>query len=124
MLTRFRHRLSRPPDQHPSLVLPSFPVCTPTARHWEAGRARTRLHGLSSHRNSITVPIIIQAAVPGYPATVRTPLAKGASEEHRIYPQAVRWLCEDRVTLTADGQVTISGARPAAHALLSPALDV
>jgi phosphoribosylglycinamide formyltransferase-1 len=45
-------------------------------------------------------------------------------EEHRIYPQAVRWLCEDRVTLTADGRISISGTRPAAHALLSPALDV
>ena len=49
--------------------------------------------------------------------------ARVLAEEHRIYPQAVRWLCEDRVTLTHDGRVRIAAARDAGGALLSPPPD-
>lgn len=109
---------------HPSL-LPSF---TGLHTHRQALDAGVRIHGCTVHFVTPQLdhgPIIIQAAVPVLPGDDEHALAKRVLvEEHRIYPQAVRWLCEDRVTLTADGQVHIRDARPAAHALLSPALDV
>ena len=49
--------------------------------------------------------------------------ARVLTEEHRIYPQAVRWLCEDRITLDVDGRVRISNVRSAAGTLLSPPPD-
>lgn len=109
---------------HPAL-LPAFPGLH---THRQALAAGVRVHGCTVHFVTPQLdhgPIIIQAAVPVLPGDNEDTLAKRVlAEEHRIYPQAVRWLCEDRVTLTADGQVHIRDARPAAHALLSPALDV
>lgn len=109
---------------HPSL-LPSFPGLH---THRQALDAGVRVHGCTVHFVTPQLdhgPIIIQAAVPVLPVDDEGTLAKRVlAEEHRIYPQAVRWLCEDRVTLTADGQVNINGTRAAAAALLSPALDV
>ena len=109
---------------HPSL-LPAFPGLH---THRQALAAGVRIHGCTVHFVTPLLdhgPIIIQAAVPVLPGDNEDTLAKRVlTEEHRIYPQALRWLCEDRVTLTPDGQVNISGAHPAKHALLSPALDV
>lgn len=109
---------------HPSL-LPSF---TGLHTHRQALDAGVRVHGCTVHFVTPQLdhgPIIIQAAVPVLPDDDENALAKRVLiEEHRIYPQALRWLCEDRVTLTADGQVHISGAHSATHALLSPELDV
>lgn len=108
---------------HPSL-LPSF---TGLHTHRQALEAGVRVHGCTVHFVTPQLdhgPIIIQAAVPVLPGDDEHALAKRVlAEEHRIYPQAVRWLCEDRVTLTVDGQVHIRGVRPAAQVLLSPALD-
>ena len=109
---------------HPSL-LPAFPGLH---AHRQALDAGVRVHGCTVHFVTPQLdhgPIIIQAAVPVLPGDNEDTLAKRVlAEEHRIYPQALRWLCEDRITLTADGQVNISGVRPAAQTLLSPALDV
>lgn len=120
-VNRYRGRLI---NIHPSL-LPAFPGLH---THRQALAAGVRVHGCTVHFVTPQLdhgPIIIQAAVPVLPGDNEDMLAKRVLiEEHHIYPQAVRWLCEDRVTLTTDGQVSISGARPAAHALLSPALDV
>lgn len=109
---------------HPSL-LPSFPGLH---THRQALDVGVRVHGCTVHFVTPQLdhgPIIIQAAVPVLPGDDEGTLAKRVlAEEHRIYPQAVRWLCEDRVTLTTDGDVNISGTRTAAAALLSPAIDV
>ncbi len=109
---------------HPSL-LPAFPGLH---THRQALDAGVRVHGCTVHFVTPQLdhgPIIIQAAVPVLSGDNEDALAaRVLAEEHRIYPQAVRWLCENRVTLTADGRVNISDVRPAAHALLSPALDV
>lgn len=120
-VNRYRGRLI---NIHPSL-LPSF---TGLHTHRQALDAGVRIHGCTVHFVTPQLdhgPIIIQAAVPVLPGDDESSLAKRVlTEEHRIYPQAVRWLCEDRVTLTNDGQVNISGARAAVTALLSPALDI
>lgn len=108
---------------HPSL-LPSFPGLH---THRQALAAGVRVHGCTVHFVTAQLdhgPIIIQAAVPVQPDDDEATLAaRVLAEEHRIYPQAVRWLCEGRVTLTADGRARVAGSTSATGALLSPAPD-
>jgi phosphoribosylglycinamide formyltransferase-1 len=119
-VNRYRGRLI---NIHPSL-LPAFPGLH---THRQALAAGVRVHGCTVHFVTPQLdhgPIIIQAAVPVMPNDDEDKLAaRVLTEEHRIYPQAVRWLCEDRVTVTADGCVNIAGVRNAAGALLSPPTD-
>jgi len=108
---------------HPSL-LPSFPGLHTHRRALEAG---VRLHGCSVHFVTPGVdsgPIIIQAAVPVLAGDSEDTLAaRVLAEEHRIYPQAVRWFCDGRVKLGAHGAVVFSGAQVAHGALISPPLE-
>ncbi len=108
---------------HPSL-LPSFPGLH---THRQALEAGVRIHGCTVHFVTPQLdhgPVIIQAAVPVLPGDSENTLAaRVLAEEHRIYPQALRWLCEDRVTIDASGHVAIRGASVAHGALLSPAAD-
>ena len=105
---------------HPSL-LPAFPGLHTHRRALEAG---VRVHGCSVHFVTPTVdhgPLIVQAAVPVQAGdTEDTLAARVLTEEHRIYPQAVRWFCEGRIKVGANGIVEISGTRIAAAALSSP----
>jgi len=120
-VNRYRGRLV---NIHPSL-LPSFPGLH---THRQALAAGVRVHGCTVHFVTPQLdhgPIIIQAAVPVLADDDEDRLAaRVLAEEHRIYPQAIRWLCEDRVTITAEGLVRIAGARNATGAMLSPAPDV
>jgi phosphoribosylglycinamide formyltransferase-1 len=108
---------------HPSL-LPAFPGLH---THRAALRAGSRVHGCTVHFVTPALdhgPIIIQAAVPVRPDDTEEALAaRVLKEEHRVYPQAVRWFCEDRLRLTAEGTVTIDGVRVADGALVSPPLE-
>ena len=108
---------------HPSL-LPAFPGLHTHRRALEAG---VRVHGCTAHFVTTVLdhgPVIIQAAVPVVPDdTEETLAARVLAEEHRIYPQAVRWFCEGRVSVTADGRVRVDGVSAAERALISPALD-
>ena len=119
-VNRYRGRLI---NIHPSL-LPSF---TGLHTHRQALDAGVRVHGCTVHFVTPQLdhgPIIIQAAVPVLPGDDEDALAaRVLAEEHRIYPQALRWLCEDRVTLDADSCVRIAAVRNAAGALLSPPPD-
>jgi len=119
-VNRYRGRLI---NIHPSL-LPAFPGLH---THRQALDASVRVHGCTVHFVTPQLdhgPIIVQAAVPVLPGDDEDTLAaRVLAEEHRIYPQAVRWLCEDRVTVTADGRVDIAGVQNAGGALLSPPLD-
>mgnify|MGYP003894848027 CR=1 FL=1 len=119
-VNRYRGRLI---NIHPSL-LPSF---TGLHTHRQALEAGVRVHGCTVHFVTPQLdhgPIIIQAAVPVLPGDDEDALAaRVLAEEHRIYPQAVRWLCEDRGTLDTDGRVRIAGVSNAAGALLSPPPD-
>lgn len=107
---------------HPSL-LPAFPGLNTHSRALEAG---VRLHGCTVHFVTPQLdhgPIIIQAAVPVLPNDDEQALAQRVlGEEHRIYPQALRWLANGQVRLDVQGRVTFPHARAAA-ALIAPGLD-
>ena len=69
-------------------------------------------------------PIVIQAAVPVVEGdSEETLAARVLAEEHRIYPQAVRWYCADRLQITPQGTVTLKSPRNISGALVSPAPD-
>ena len=109
---------------HPSL-LPSFPGLDTHRRALEAG---VKVHGCSVHFVTAQLdhgPVVIQAAVPVLPDDDEAALAARVLEqEHRIYPQALRWFCEDRLEITAQGTVRLRAPQAAtAGALLSPGLD-
>ena len=108
---------------HPSL-LPAF---TGLHTHRRALAAGVRVHGCSVHFVTPQLdqgPIVIQAAVPVQSDDSEDTLAaRVLDQEHRIYPQAIRWFCEDRLEITAGGAVKLKGARGAKGDLLSPALE-
>jgi phosphoribosylglycinamide formyltransferase 1 len=116
-IERYRGRLV---NIHPSL-LPSFPGLDTHRRALEAG---VRIHGCTVHFVTPAVdsgPIIAQAAVPVLSGDTEAQLAaRVLAEEHRIYPQAVRWFCEGRLRLAADGTVAVDGAHATGGALTSP----
>lgn len=91
---------------HPSL-LPAFPGLDTHARALQEG---VKIHGCTVHFVTPKVdhgPIIIQAAVPVLiDDTPETLAAKILTQEHRIYPQAIRWFLQGRLALI-DGQAQI-----------------
>lgn len=86
---------------HPSL-LPAFPGLHTHARALAAG---VKVHGATVHFVTPDLdhgPIVIQAAVPVRPGDdADTLAARVLAQEHRIYPQAVRWFLDGRLVLEA-----------------------
>ncbi len=93
---------------HPSL-LPAFPGLHTHAAALAAG---VKIHGATVHFVTAELdhgPIIIQAAVPVLPGDDAARLAARVLEqEHVIYPMAIRWFLDGRLTL-AEGQVGVRG---------------
>lgn len=108
---------------HPAL-LPAFPGLNTHARALAAG---VRIHGCTVHFVTPEVdvgPIIIQAAVPVLAGDDEATLAARVLEqEHRIFPQAVRWFAEGRLTLCADATVAVAAASWNDTSLISPNPD-
>lgn len=108
---------------HPSL-LPAFPGLDTHRRALAAG---ARIHGCTVHFVTPELdrgPIVIQAAVPVLAGDTESMLAaRVLVQEHRIYPQAVRWFCEDRLGLGSDGTVRLDGTSAAGGTLISPPLE-
>ncbi|UCF76252.1 MAG: phosphoribosylglycinamide formyltransferase, partial [Betaproteobacteria bacterium] len=108
---------------HPSL-LPAFPGLQ-THRH--ALAAGVRIHGCTVHFVTPALdggPIIVQAAVPVQPGdSEETLAARVLREEHRIYPQAIRWFCEGRLALAANGKAVVQSARAPENVLVCPAVE-
>ena len=107
---------------HPSL-LPAFPGLDTHARALQAG---VKIHGCTVHFVTPKLdhgPIIIQAAVPVLAVDNETTLAaRVLKQEHRIYPQAIRWFTEDRLVIENRG-VRVIGAKAGHMALFSPGVD-
>ncbi len=106
---------------HPAL-LPAFPGLDTHARALAGG---VKLHGCTVHFVTPEVdsgPILAQAAVPVLADdTVETLAARVLAQEHRLYPEAVRWFAEGRVVWREDGTVHVRGQADAAlAALVSP----
>ena len=114
-----QHYAGRLINIHPSL-LPAFPGLATHRRALEAG---VKIHGCSVHFVTPVVdhgPIVVQAAVPvKSDDTVQSLSARVLQQEHQIYPQALRWFAEDRLTLAQD-RVNVQGVGTLESVLRSP----
>jgi phosphoribosylglycinamide formyltransferase-1 len=116
-----RHYEGRLFNIHPSL-LPSFPGLHTHQRALDEG---VRIHGCTVHFVTAELdhgPVVIQAAVPVLDGDDEAALAaRVLRQEHRIYPQAVRWFAEGRLSLL-DGRVQVAGEMADNAVLLAPVL--
>ena len=114
-----RHYEGRLMNIHPSL-LPSFPGLHTHQRALEEG---VRIHGGTVHFVTPTLdhgPVIIQAAIPVLDDDTEDSLAAPILiQEHKIYPQAVRWFAEDKLTLE-NGRVRLSADLSDTAVMISP----
>lgn len=97
---------------HPA-VLPSFPGLHGAQDAVDYG---VRISGCTVHfveEKMDSGPVIIQAAVPVNPEECAKSLQQRIqSLEHRIYPQAIQWLAEKRITLDGRRTRLAPGAAP------------
>ena len=102
-IERFEGRLL---NIHPSL-LPMFPGLKTHERALAEG---VKIHGCTVHFVTADLdhgPIVIQAAVPvRADDTPDTLAARVLAQEHRIYPQAIRWFAEGRL-VNRQGRVNL-----------------
>lgn len=119
-VARYRGRLI---NIHPSL-LPAYGGLNTHARALHDG---VKIHGCTVHFVTPDLdhgPIIIQAAVPVLcHDNERTLAARVLHEEHRIYPQALRWLCDGQIELGETGRVIFRHRKQASLTLISPGLE-
>ena len=108
---------------HPGL-LPSFPGLHAQRQALDYG---ARFAGCTVHfvdEGTDTGPIIAQAIVPILPDDTEPVLsARILEQEHRLYPQAIQWFAQGRLSL-AGRHVRVDGGRaPAPFAHASPAVE-
>ena len=105
-----RHYEGRMLNIHPSL-LPRYPGLHTHERAIDNGDSEA---GATVHFVTAEVdggPVVIQARVPVLPAdTPDTLAARVLRQEHVIYPQAVRWFADGRLTIK-DGKVLLDGEK-------------
>lgn len=106
---------------HPSL-LPAFPGMDTHRRALEEG---VRIHGCTVHMVTAALdhgPIVIQAAVPVLPDDDENRLAARVLEqEHRIYPEAIRWFLGGRLRFEG-ARVLLEGVPGFPEPMICPAL--
>ena len=116
-----RHYEGRLLNIHPSL-LPSFPGLHTHQRALEEG---VRIHGCTVHFVTAELdhgPVVIQAAIPVIDGdTEETLAARILRQEHKVYPQAVRWFAEDKLSLV-DGKVRLAAELRDDTVLIAPEL--
>jgi phosphoribosylglycinamide formyltransferase-1 len=116
-IQRFARRIV---NIHPSL-LPSFPGLH---THRQALAAGVKVHGATVHVVTPALdngPIVIQGAVPVLPGDTEASLsARVLAVEHRIYPEAVRWLVEDRIEFLPGDVVQVRDSGVSTDVLVSP----
>lgn len=115
------HYAGRMINIHPSL-LPAF---TGLHTHQRALDAGVRVHGCTVHFVTAELdhgPMIAQAAVPVLESDdARTLGARVLSVEHQLYPMAVRWFAEGRLTVVGQ-RVLLSHEDVTSNALIVPSL--
>lgn len=108
---------------HPSL-LPAYGGLNTHARALQDG---VKMHGCTVHFVTANLdhgPIIIQAAVPVLrDDSEQTLAARVLNQEHRIYPQAIKWLCYENIDLDDHGKVVFRNRNQSGFALVSPSLE-
>ncbi|WP_456377290.1 phosphoribosylglycinamide formyltransferase [Thiolapillus sp.] len=116
-----RHYHGRMLNIHPSL-LPDFQGLH---THQRALEAEVQKHGASIHFVTEELdggPVIIQASVPVLPGDdAETLAARVLEKEHVIYPLAVRWFAQGRLSLNERDQVVLDGKILAAPVQLEQA---
>lgn len=104
---------------HPAL-LPAFKGLDTHERALAAG---VKLHGASVHfvtAETDSGPLIVQAAVPVRDTdTAETLAARVLTVEHRIYPLALRWLAEGRLTVVGS-RCKLANANDGNQMLIAP----
>ena len=104
------HYRGRMLNIHPSL-LPDFPGLNTHQRVLDAGY---KIHGASVHFVTADIdggPLVLQTRVPVHAGDSTDSLAARVLEqEHRLYPLAIRWFAEGRLTLDENGQALLDGA--------------
>lgn len=112
---------------HPAL-LPAFPGAhgQPDAAEYGVKLSGCTVHFVDEHMDH--GPIIIQAAVPAYPDDDGKSLGARILEyEHRVYPQAIQWLAEGRLSVDGRKVRLAGGNRPKAGdpgaGLVNPPLE-
>jgi phosphoribosylglycinamide formyltransferase-1 len=117
-----RHYAGRMLNIHPSL-LPAFAGLHTHQRAIESG---AQVHGATVHFVTPELdsgPIVIQAVVPVLPDDDEASLAaRVLQQEHRIYPQAIRWYLADRLQICGN-RVRLLAARTDAQTLTVPVLE-
>lgn len=115
------HYTGRMINIHPSL-LPAF---TGLHTHQRALDAGVRVHGCTVHFVTAELdhgPMIAQAAVPVLESDdARTLGARVLSVEHQLYPMAVRWFAEGRLTVVGQ-RVLLLHEDVTSNALIVPSL--
>ena len=110
-----RHFEGRMLNVHPSL-LPAF---TGLHTHQRAIDAGCKVAGATVHFVTPELdhgPIVAQAVVPVLPGDTAEALsARVLVQEHRLYPQAVRWLVEGTLAQDAQGRVTQTNGAAQVH---------
>ena len=108
---------------HPAL-LPSFPGLHAQRQALEYG---ARFSGCTVHfvdAGTDTGPVIVQAVVPVHPGDDEATLsARILAEEHRIYPEAIQWFAEGRLSLEGRRVRLRDAAAPALDGVANPSLD-
>ncbi|MDN7136372.1 phosphoribosylglycinamide formyltransferase [Pseudidiomarina terrestris] len=98
-----QHFQGRMLNIHPSL-LPKYRGINTHQRALDNG---DKEHGVSVHFVTEELdggPVILQAVVPVFPEDTALDLQQRVhSQEHRIYPLVVQWLCSERLKLTEKG---------------------
>lgn len=104
------HYSGRMLNIHPSL-LPAFPGLATHAQALAAGVAE---HGATVHFVTAELdhgPMVAQAAVPVLPDdTVESLSARVLLQEHELYPRAIRWFVEGRLSIQ-QGQVHVDHSK-------------
>lgn len=112
---------------HPAL-LPSFPGAhgQPDAAEYGVTISGCTVHFVDEKMDH--GPIIIQAAVPAYPGEGGDALGERILEfEHRVFPQAIQWLAENRLTIEGRHVRLADSGKPKARVdkpgLVNPPLE-